>query len=79
MTVNPPPKQFVHGQILHSELRSPAFADASYGIRPAPILLAISVPKRRRKLPDIGKRQERKITEKCLSLSSVLRCFWMMR
>ena len=35
MTVNPPPKQFVHGQILHSELRSPAFADASYGIRPA--------------------------------------------
>ena len=47
MTVNPPPKQFVHGQILHSELRSPAFADASYGIRPAPILLAISVPKRR--------------------------------
>jgi len=76
MPVNPPPKQFVHGQILHSELRNPAFAHASYGIR------AAANPSSDFRAPNAGescvilrKRRKTKITEKCLSLSSVLRCF----
>ena len=70
MPVNPLPKQFVHGQILHSELRSPAFAHASYGIWASDF----RAPNAGESCVIQGKRRKIKVTEKCLSASSFLRC-----